>query len=266
MTDTAAPEQFPNPQEPGSPNIPARSTEIQPTEPRASFPPFEPIFTLITNTSNTTTHHPHVRYIFSDDDPDVLTQALAECEASAAAEGNNSRSMMLDLRPDDGGGYSVSGVTSLSLSWAVLNAEISRISPPSSEGGNGNDGQSGSTTGEESTKRPERLMLRVDGIESSAMGSEMDLALSDEQSRQGSGSRSGIISGVTSSRADVPPGHDNAEDYGVLIEDFQKRLTMLRRVVDAGEERRSTRGTSLTHENPEHPKAYDEVEENKPLD
>ena len=100
---------------------------------------FEPIFTLITNTSDATTHHPQVRYIFSDDDPEVLTQALAECEASASKEGLDNRAMMLDLAPDEKGGYKISSASSLSPSWAVLNAELSQISPPSSDGGNSGD-------------------------------------------------------------------------------------------------------------------------------
>ncbi|KXJ91279.1 hypothetical protein Micbo1qcDRAFT_64126 [Microdochium bolleyi] len=265
MTEPAASDQSMNAQEPGDPHALARSPETHPVEPRTTLPRFDPIFTLITNTSNASTHHPHVRYIFSDDDPDVFTQALAECEAGAVREGNDTRAMILDLRPDDQGSYSVTGATSLSPSWAVLNAEISQISPPSSDGGNNSDGKADSDTGDVSVKQPGRLMLRVEGVESSTMGSEVDLALSYEQSRQGSGSRSGIGSGVTSSRADVPPGNDNAEDYGVLIEDFQKRLTMLRKVVDAGEERRSSRAPTLTHESPEqHLVLQGQVEEKKP--
>jgi len=220
--------------EPASPNTSAPPADLQTPDAPKNLPAFESIFTLVTNTSIGTTHHPHVRYIFSDDDPDVFTQALAQCESTEAQENPQNRAMMLDLNSDGDGGYKISRATSLSPSWAVLNAELSQISPPSSDGSN-----SGSThEGEEHAKRPGRLMLRVEGVESSALGSEVDMALSEDQSRQGSGSRSGISSGAANSRADVPPGADNAEDYGVLIEDFQKRMLMLRKVVEAGEERR----------------------------
>lgn len=221
--------------EPVSPNTSALPADLQPPDAPKSPPAFESIFTLVTNTSTGTTRHPHVRYIFSDDDPDVFTQALAQCEAPEAQENSQNHAMMLDLSSDGDGGYKISRVTSLSPSWAVLSAELSQISPPSSDGSN-----SGSThDGEEHVKRPGRLMLRVEGVESSALGSEVDMALSEDQSRQGSGSRSGISSGAANSRTDVPPGADNTEDYGVLIEDFQKRMLMLRKVVEAGEERRN---------------------------
>ncbi|KAH7027764.1 uncharacterized protein B0I36DRAFT_364918 [Microdochium trichocladiopsis] len=242
MTEPATSDESRQPQDLAPPNISSHATEIRPDDDhRKNLPTFESIFTLVTNTSQSTTHHPHVRYIFSDDDPDMLTQALAECEATEAQEGSRHRAMMLDLSPDANGGYSIAGATSLSPSWAVLSAELSQISPPSSDGGNNNDSRN---DGDEPAKRPERLMLRVEGVESSTLGSEVDMALSEDQNRQGSGSRSGLSSGATNSRADMAPTNDNMEDYGVLIEDFQKRMLMLRKVVDAGEERRNHRATT----------------------
>ncbi|KAI0178541.1 hypothetical protein GGR52DRAFT_260793 [Hypoxylon sp. FL1284] len=192
-------------------------------------PPFAPIFTLVNNTSTRTTHHPHVRYVFSDDDPDVLTQALADLDpelggSTADPTLPTNRAMILDLAPDTAGRYKVAWASSLSPSWAVLDAQLSQISPPSSDGesNNGNEGGDGSS-------RADRLMLRIEGVDSNALGSEGDV--SGAASRQGSGSGSGGGSGQ----------HDRErepEDYTSLIDKFERRMSTLRKIADAGEERR----------------------------
>ncbi|KAI1638753.1 hypothetical protein F4809DRAFT_232676 [Biscogniauxia mediterranea] len=210
-------------------------------------PPFAPIFTLVNDTSNRTTHHPHVvRYIFSDDDPDILTQALAEyttgIDASAHDSASAHRAMILDLAPNSEGGYSVEWASSLSPSWAVLNAEVSQISS-SSDGGNdtatGGDG--------ESSNRPDRLMLRIEGVESGVLGSEGDLKVSGEASRHISGSASG--SGSGSGQKDRERGE--GEDYTSIFDEFEKRMTTLRKVVDASEDRRRKIGAEAGGETAE---------------
>lgn len=193
-------------------------------------PPFAPIFTLVNNTSTRTTHHPHVRYIFSDDDPDVLTQALADLEpeldGSAADPAlPSNRAMILDLAPDPSGGYSVAWASSLSSSWAVLDAQLSQISPPSSDGESNNGNEGG-----DSSSRADRLMLRIEGVDSNAIGSEGEI--SGTASRQGSGSGSGGGSGQHDRERGDP------EDYTNLVEKFERRMITLRKIVEAGEERR----------------------------
>ncbi|XXH03029.1 hypothetical protein Hte_009419 [Hypoxylon texense] len=188
-------------------------------------PPFAPIFTLVNNTSTRTTHHPHVRYIFSDDDPDILTQALADLEPELdgyAADPTipSNRAMILDLTPNPSEGYSVAWASSLSPSWAVLDAQLSQISPPSSDGESNNGNEGG-----DSSNRADRLMLRIEGVDSNAIGSEGET--SGAASRQGSGSGSGGGSGQ----------HD-PEDYTNLVERFERRMVTLRKIVEAGEERR----------------------------
>lgn len=195
-------------------------------------PPFAPIFTLVNNSSTRTTHHPHVRYIFSDDDPDILTQALAELDPNIDDSTPNpalssNRGIILDLAPDSTGGYSVAWASSLSPSWAVLDAQLSQISPPSSDGesNNGNEGR-------ESSGRAGRLMLRIDGVESNALSS--GGSTSGEASGQGLGSGSG--GGGGSGQHDRERG--DIEDYTNLVDRFERRMTTLRKIVDAGEERR----------------------------
>lgn len=189
---------------------------------------FQPIYTLLNNSSTRTTHHPQVHYIFSDDDPDILTQALARqhdanMNESASGPAPDHRAILLDLSPDKNGSFNVAWATSLSPSWAVLDAQVSRISPPSSDGGGPADRNTNM-----SQKEPDRLMLRIEGIEGGSLTSSSELRLSDERSGPGSGSGSGSGSGQRAVEA---------EDYNSLVEDFDKRMAMLRKVVDAGEER-----------------------------
>ncbi|KAI1209756.1 uncharacterized protein F4807DRAFT_89049 [Annulohypoxylon truncatum] len=202
-------------------------------------PPFAPIFTLVNNTSTRTTHHPHVRYIFSDDDPDILTQALAELdtgvdESTSDPALRHSRAMILDLAPNSNGGYSVAWASSLSASWAVLDTQLSHIPPASSDGSNDGD------EGGDNNARADRLMLRIDGIETSALGSEG--GTSGEASRQGSG----IASGGGSGHHDRERGE--TEDYTNIVDKFERRMTTLRKIVEAGEERRRIIAAAYTTE------------------
>jgi hypothetical protein len=219
---------------------------LEPERPRTP-PPFAPVFTLVDNASARTTHHPHVRYIFSDDDPDILTRALAECEHANTEElgadlAPANRAMILDLAPNDDGGYSVSWASSLSPSWAVLNAQLSEISPPSSDAGHSNGSGAGDTD-TNTNSRPGRLMLRIEGVETSTPNSSSELRISDETSRQrpssGSGSGSGHRERERSGEGD---------DYVSTLDEFEKRMITLRKVVNASEDRRKKIAPQTTGE------------------
>ncbi|KAI1475023.1 hypothetical protein K445DRAFT_314423 [Daldinia sp. EC12] len=204
--------------------------------------PFAPIFTLVNNASTRTTHHPHVRYIFSDDDPDILTRALVELDigvdGAASDPALSNRAMILDLAPDPIGGYSVAWASSLSPSWAVLDAQLSQIAPHSSDGESNNDNEGGDGSG-----RPDRLMLKIEGVEGNSLGSEG--GLSGETSRHGSGSGSGGGSG----QHDRDRGE--IEDYTNLMDKFDKQMNTLRKIVDASEERqRKTAADTYTTTEP----------------
>lgn len=196
--------------------------------------PFAPIYSLVTNQSTRTTHHPHVHYIFSDDDPDLLSQALAQQQEANALESATetapaSRAVLLDLAADLDGGYRVAAASSLSPAWAVLDAQLSRISPPASDGGSASASASGHVR--ESPRKPDRLMLRIEGIEADdggAAGSEGELRLSDRSAGAGA-----------SGSGSVQRDHKGeGEDYAQLVDEFEKRMSMLRKVVEASEERR----------------------------
>ncbi|KAK8061414.1 hypothetical protein PG994_007780 [Apiospora phragmitis] len=225
MTDPAHATSPTHELQPSSPGIPTAAEHEQDAQQQS--PPFAPIYTLVTNTSTRTTHHPHVHYIFNDDDPDILSQALAQqhglnVDESTSDPKSHSRTVLLDVEPDADGGYKVSWASSLSPSWAVVDARLSRITPPSeAEGAKPSDHA-------ENSQKSDRLMLRIDGIEAASAGTESELRLSN-RSGQGSGSGSSIGSSQR---------EKETESYSTLVDEFERRMVMLRKMVDWSEERR----------------------------
>ncbi|KAI1433883.1 hypothetical protein GGR50DRAFT_454696 [Xylaria sp. CBS 124048] len=220
---------------------------------------FAPIFTLVENASTRTMNHPHVRYIFSDDDPESLTQSLIDYQlnrdTSESGSGSGSgpgsgpapakRAMILDLARDENGGYSVSWASSLSPSWAVLSAQISQISPPSSDAGHGSNSGSGGngagvTGSNNENSRPDRLMLRIEGIETGPLSSSAELRRSDETSRQRpvSSASGRERPGTTTTIATTTTTTAEGDDYAGMLDEFEKRMATLRKVVNASEDRR----------------------------
>lgn len=93
----------------------------------APLPPFEPLFTLLTNTTNNTTIHPHVRYLFADDDPSPLTDPPPQ---DAALH----RTLVVDLAPTpDRDAWAVSWASSLTPDTAVTAAHLAE--PQQQDGG-----------------------------------------------------------------------------------------------------------------------------------
>ncbi|KAJ8128737.1 hypothetical protein O1611_g4896 [Lasiodiplodia mahajangana] len=76
-------------------------------------------------------------------------------------------------------------------------------------------------------------MLRIEGVETGASSSSSDLRISDEANRQYSGSASGSGSGQ---RERERPGE--GDDYASTLDEFERRMITLRKVVNAGEDRR----------------------------
>ncbi|KAH9230201.1 hypothetical protein K456DRAFT_1727861 [Colletotrichum gloeosporioides 23] len=176
-------------------------------------------FTLVSNASTNTTHHPTVRYIFADDDPDVLTFALAAQHAanqasssssSAAAAGapTNNRAILLDVVPGEDGRWTVASAASLSADFAVTQASIER---------------------QEGEKEGGGMVLKIDGVES-----------------EGSGGAGGADKAESLPSSNSAVAKSGGEEYGPLLEDFERKMSVLRKVVKAGEGRaekaRETRG------------------------
>lgn len=166
-------------------------------------PHFEPLFTLLTNSTNNTTIHPRVHYLFSDDDPSILP--------GSAPPDPSHRALVLDLAPaptvgpeGNASGWCVSWASSLSPSFAVTDSSISVV-----QQGHRDDGS---------------VMLKIDGVEREPVphirGTE-------------GGSGTGTPSNVAASSGTV-----GKEDVDTLVDDFRRRMGVLRKVVGQGHKRR----------------------------
>ncbi|PNP55269.1 hypothetical protein THARTR1_04411 [Trichoderma harzianum] len=119
----------------------------------ADLPPFEPIFTLLTNNTTNTTVHPRVHYLFSDDD--------ASAVLTAPQTDPLHRALVVDLAPPaaPNGKWTVAWASSLTPNFAVTASQLSLQQHGS--GGEGNDAEAGSTS----------AVLRVEGVEREAVAS-----------------------------------------------------------------------------------------------
>ncbi|KAL6801126.1 hypothetical protein GGI42DRAFT_325720 [Trichoderma sp. SZMC 28013] len=115
----------------------------------ADLPPFEPIFTLLTNNTTNTTVHPRVHYLFSDDD--------ASAVLTAPQTDPLHRALVVDLAPPaaPNGKWTVSWASSLTPNFAVTASQLSL------QQHGGNDAEAGSTS----------AVLRVEGVEREAVAS-----------------------------------------------------------------------------------------------
>lgn len=231
--------------------------ELQPPPP----PPFfQPLFTLVTDSTTRATHHPRVHYIFSDDEPQVLTEALAQygrqqqqnsmplpSGSTANRPSPNERAVVLELVPKadanpddptpktDGHDYEVSWASSLSADWAVVSATISPIasnSAATTTPGGAEPADDGSA---------QRLMLRIEGLD---LESTTATATSTRPQKSSTAAKKPSLeerdlrmSAGSSSGGATPQGGKAGEEYGVIVDEFDRRMGMLRRVVDAGLER-----------------------------
>ncbi|KAK1826230.1 hypothetical protein QBC39DRAFT_398485 [Podospora conica] len=167
----------------------------------ADPPPFTPLFTLITSNTHPTPRHPATSYIFADDDPEHLTAALSHHEHARPDERERERAILIDLAPAPSGpGYDVVRASSLAPDWAVVSASVV-------EGG-----------------KHGAMMLQIEGVTIEAGGkvSTPTGEGGELQSSAGSGGgRAGQRQGTT-------------DEYAALVGDFESRMGVLRRVVDAG--------------------------------
>ncbi|KAI5237193.1 hypothetical protein E4T43_08115 [Aureobasidium subglaciale] len=128
------------------------------TAPDELLPPpdFRPFFTLIEDPDTGEHHHPSVHYIFSDDNPDVVTSTivegidreLANTPLEKRPTNNRERMILLDVAPD---GKTVNEAQSLSPHWQILKTTV---------------GQAPSWADEVSRKDIPGLMLNIQGMES----------------------------------------------------------------------------------------------------
>ncbi|KAB5578116.1 hypothetical protein GE09DRAFT_1088546 [Coniochaeta sp. 2T2.1] len=251
------------------------ATEHQqpPGEPSPPQPPrFTQLFTTITSTNHpsgrTSTHHPTVHYVFADDDPEVLTSALArydgvesddeqqerqdyeEEEGVDRRKRTADRAVVLDIVPNTAAaaGYEVVWASSLSADWAVVEARLGRM-----DGGGGIQGAGGGRM----------LTLRIEGVSVEAGGGEGVRSGASSGRIGGSGAGMDARGAGAGGAGGKDKGKDTAkeksgkgqasgekarkgpsqelnpsEEYPALIDEFDKRMDVLRRVVEAAEVRR----------------------------
>ena len=192
------------------------STDHDPQGSEAILPPpnFAPYFTLLTNPTSSTTHHPTVQYIFSDDTPDTepITSAALQVldPKSPTSSPKNRRSdgeqpterfVLIDM---DATGTKVLSAQSMSSDWAVTSTELGPA-PTWDKDGQGMQ-EEGGDEGEEEERG---LMLRIEGLEVLGTGAE------GEWKGKGRGD-----------------GEDKRLDE--LVDVYERTMGELRRVVDAG--------------------------------
>lgn len=228
-------------------------------EHQQSLPPFQPLFTLVTDSTTGATHHAHVHYIFSDDEPDLLTDALGQYniqqqqhhqhqqqqqQTASSSSGStsakpsppqpvpNNRAILLDLVPKPPidptssstaaavpPGYDVAWASSLSADWAVVSAKVSCMSADD------NNNIDAVPTPARSADSDGGLMLRIEGV---------DLANPPPKPRAVRSKASIDLSSGSSSGVAQPA---QQEDYGAIVDEFDKRMAVLRKVLEAGRER-----------------------------
>lgn len=93
---------------------------------------FKPFFTLIEDADTGDVHHPTVHYVFSDDDPDLLTSAALNGLEYDEQECDNTkdRFMLVDVGAD---GKAIKYVSSFTPNWQATHTEVSQAPSWSAE-------------------------------------------------------------------------------------------------------------------------------------
>ncbi|KAL4730139.1 hypothetical protein ACLX1H_002170 [Fusarium chlamydosporum] len=132
-----APSQSPDIGLPHEQSPPSAIDQNEPVE--TEIPSFEPLFTLLTNSTTNTTVHPRIHYLFSDDDHSIL---------STPTQDPSHRALVVDLAPAPEGSpnrWAVSWASSLTPDFAVTESSVAVQQSEGDENGG--------------------AMLRVEGVE-----------------------------------------------------------------------------------------------------
>ncbi|KAK4195258.1 hypothetical protein QBC40DRAFT_289350 [Triangularia verruculosa] len=180
-------------------------------------PAFSPPFALLTSTSHAscrqTIHHPAVRYIFADDDPEILTAELTQYHQTKQSGSDDStgpghRAIIIDMEQrEDDHGFEVAWASSLSPDWAVTSANMEKM-----------DGSGGG------------LVLKVEGV---SLEPPTSLSTGKTQAPEGADNMHSSGEGRTQSKQK----QSSSDEYAALVQDFEKRMAVLRRVAEVGAER-----------------------------
>lgn len=192
-------------------NPPSPPNDDADLPPSSSTPPFQPIFTLLTDATTNTTIHPRVRYLFSDDDPSPIHDP-------------SSRAIIVDLAPADEPNnskpWSVKWASSTSPDFAVTRTDLSAQQGDDATGQGGN----GSSA----------MMLRVEGVTREQPVPETELRSSGSGAAEGVDGlaeefrrRVGVMRGVVESserrRAEIQLQQKAHEELELQHEQEQQR-------------------------------------------
>ncbi|EFX01887.1 hypothetical protein CMQ_4958 [Grosmannia clavigera kw1407] len=165
--------------------------------------------------------YPQTRYVFDDDDPEVLSCALSAQHRLLGVENTVSktrdRAILLDFSNTDGGNYEVARSSSLSADWIVTGTRLSHMEATPSDTDIKSQGD-------------EPWMLVIEGIE---MLATVDLptkrlpAVSSSKPTRHHGGGTQILG---KEESDV-----SGEDYKELIRDFNIRMDVLKHLLQNSE-------------------------------
>ncbi|KAK7223817.1 hypothetical protein V2G26_011820 [Clonostachys chloroleuca] len=205
-------------------------------------PRFEPIFTLLTNSSTNETIHPRVRYLFADDDPSSIIAHEADHDADTSSPGAPHRTLVVDLAPRDPSSTTTTGTTAnnWSVSWAASLSPDFAITDshllPMQQGDHPDTTTTASPAAHNASSSPNGgLMLRIDGVEREPV-----------DVRGGGGGRSASSSNSLPGSSGSAAG--GREDVEALVDDFRRRMGVLKKVVGEGERRREAVRAQERHE------------------
>jgi hypothetical protein len=125
-------------------------------------------------------------------------------------------------------GYDVAWVSSLSPNWAVVNARTSAMTEESIS--------NNAINLDDETGAGERLVLRIEGVSDNAVSS-TSTSLQTPGSRARRPSLEERDLRMSASSPSVAAQDRVREDYGCILDEFDKRMSILRKVVNAGLER-----------------------------
>lgn len=133
-------------------------------------PDFRSFFTMIEDPETGEHHHPTVRYLFSDDDPEILTSAVLDTldrardnpHANQQSSEARERCVIVDIAAD---GKTVASASSMSADWQALKTRITQA--PS--------------WGEDNNTADRGLMLKISGRHNGNLGASKEGKRRQEQ-------------------------------------------------------------------------------------
>lgn len=235
---------YSRPHTPHAATAPVEEPPAVSSPPPPAQPPFSPLFTLLASTSHPsnrqTIQYPTVHYIFADDDPEILSAALAHHHGggfrdSDSENGPNNppdRAVLIDMeRTPDGSGVEVVWASSLTPDWAVASARVSRT-----EGGDGGGGAAFGPGGNQVLKIEGVSIEPSSGVPGPQGAKKIPTPETELQSSGGS---------VGRQQQQLPA--PAPEEYADLLQEFDKRMATLRKIVDAAGARQRALGDGDGH-------------------